>query len=85
MRIGAFLMGMGGAAAAAASLAMYLGFSGWAVAGIVAATLLIAQMLYLGLILLMLREEKARRAPPDQPASPSDGLLPIGKSQQSGL
>ncbi|WP_145104324.1 hypothetical protein [Cereibacter sediminicola] len=85
MRIGAFLMGMGGAAAAAAGIAIYLGFSGWAVAGLAAATLLIAQMLYLGLILLMVREEKARRSSPDHPASPSDGLLPIGKSQQSGL
>ncbi|MGC9447230.1 hypothetical protein [Cereibacter johrii] len=85
MRIAAFLIGMSGAAVAVAAGAFHLGCSGWAVTGFVAGTLVISQMLYLGLILLMTREESLSRKEGSASEGSSDKLIPIHKSQQSGL
>ncbi|SNS24912.1 hypothetical protein SAMN05421763_101575 [[Luteovulum] sphaeroides subsp. megalophilum] len=85
MRIAAFLIGMSGTAVAVAAGAIHLGYSGWAVTGFVVGTLVISQMLYLGLILLMTREESLNRREGSASDAPSDTLIPIHKSQQSGL
>ncbi|AZB64089.1 hypothetical protein D1114_02705 [Cereibacter sphaeroides] len=85
MRIAAFLIGMSGTAVAVAVGAIHLGYSGWAVTGFVVGTLVISQMLYLGLILLMTREESLSRREGSASDAPSDKLIPIHKSQQSGL
>ncbi|ACM00733.1 hypothetical protein D516_1781 [Rhodobacter sp. AKP1] len=79
------MIGMSGAAVAVAAGAIHLGYSGWAVAGFVAGTLVISQMLYLGLILLMTRQESLNRSERTASDSSSEKLIPIHKSQQSGL
>lgn len=75
MRIAAFLTGMAGSAAVVAVLATGAGYSAWAVAGLVAATIILSQLLYLGLILLMVKEESASRYPSDLSGTPADPLI----------
>ena len=77
MRVAAFSIGMMCLAVGVGALALWTGFSGWAVAGLVAATMVLAQMLYLVLILLMVREEAERRQPADLSKSATETLLQI--------
>ncbi|MGP3696216.1 hypothetical protein [Rhodobacter sp. NSM] len=84
MRLAGFLTGMCGAAVLVAGATWRVGFSGWAIAGFVAATLVTSQLLYLGLILLMVHEESYSREERKPSDSTADALLPIRDSQQSG-
>ncbi|MCE6953344.1 hypothetical protein LAZ29_20655 [Cereibacter sphaeroides] len=85
MRVAAFSIGMVGSAAGVGVLALWSGFSGWAVAGLVAATMVLAQVLYLALILLMIREESDRRQPADPAKAPAETILQIRKPHQPNV
>ena len=60
MRLTVFLAGMMVAAGSTAAVALMAGLSAWAAFGLALGTMLIAQLLYLGLVLVMARDKAGK-------------------------
>lgn len=87
MKLATFLVGMAASTALVAGASTAAGLSLLSVVGLSVATVVVAQGLYLGLILLMTREEvqhRARQAMPDASVAPAvSSDLAIAGSQRT--
>jgi hypothetical protein len=71
MRFPVFLLGLGLASMGAGLVCLLMGWGGMSALGMMAATFLLGQVLYVGLIALMLRDEARLARVPAEATTPS--------------